>query len=167
MILNRSIIFVIIAIILISCNSDTGDRQTQSGDAHADSNVKAAHKPPASANDTMIIDYQAAVFYHPDSLQIMKIKAQTDSMDFDGSMHEFFYQMRNARMVIKKEWPKLKIVEAKNYRYLLFITGDNLKELIDLNTKNDPYGLFVFNTQKSPLFIDMMNIETEVSFYLK
>jgi hypothetical protein len=75
--------------------------------------------------------------------------------------------MRNARMVIQKTWPVLKITEAKNCRYLLFIKADNSREYIDLDTKMDAYGLLVFNTKKPPLTIDMMNVETEVSFYLK
>jgi hypothetical protein len=124
-------------------------------------------KPPATYSDTLIIRFPAAVFYHPDSLQLLKIKAQTDSMVFDGFMHEFFYQMRNARMVIQKTWPHLKITEAKNCRYLLFIGADKRKHCIDLDTKNDTYGLLVFNRKKPPLTVDMMNVETEVSFYLK
>jgi hypothetical protein len=130
-------------------------------------NKKNKPKPPATYTDTLIINFPAAVFYHPDSLQLLKIKAQTDSMVFDGSMHEFFYQMRNTRMVIQKTWPVLKITEAKNCRYLLFIKADNSREYIDLDTKMDAYGLLVFNTKKPPLTIDMMNVETEVSFYLK
>ena len=62
-------------------------------------------------------------------------------MVFDGSMHEYFYQMRNARIVIKKTWPGLKIVESKNYRFILFIKKDKTTECIDLNTKNDSEGL--------------------------
>jgi hypothetical protein len=124
-------------------------------------------KPGSTYSDTLVIDYSAAVFYHPDSIQLLKLKAQTDFGVFEASMHEFFFQMRNARMVIKKTWHGLRITEAKNYRYLLFIAADNKKHCIDLDTKNDAYGLLVFNRKKPPLIIDMMNIETAVSFYLK
>lgn len=124
-------------------------------------------KSPATYSDTLIINFPAAVFYHPDSLQLIKIKELTDSMVFDGSMHEYFYQMRNARMVIKKTWPGLTIVESKKYRFILFMKKDKIVECIDLNTKNDSYGLFVFNGIKSPVPVDMTNIETEISFYLK
>ena len=55
----------------------------------------------------------AAVFYHPDSFQLLKIKEHADPMHYDGSMHEYFFQMRNARIVIKKTWPALIIIEAK------------------------------------------------------
>jgi hypothetical protein len=146
-------------------NKDYKNAEKRSVTTEVNKNFKP--KPTATYADTLIINFSAAVFYHPDSLQLLKIKAQTDSMVFDGAMHEFFYQMRNARMVIQKTWLHLKITEAKNYRYLLFITEDNKKYCIDLDTKNDAYGLLVFNRKKLPLTVDMMNIETEVSFYLK
>lgn len=88
-------------------------------------------------------------------------------MVYDGTMHEFYYQMRNARMVIKKTWPGLAIIESENCRFLLFVKDDNTRECIDLDTKNDAYGLFVFNRKKPPLYVDMMNVETAISYYLK
>lgn len=124
-------------------------------------------KPPATNDDTLVIDFPAAVFYHPDSLQLKKIKELTDSISFDGTMHEYFYQMRNARIVIKETWQGLTIVESKNYRFILFIKKDKTKECIDLNTKNDVEGLYVFDRKKPPVLVDMTNIETEISFYLK
>ena len=124
-------------------------------------------KPGSNYPDTLQVTTAAAVFYQPDSLQLLTVKAGMDSSVYDGTMHEFFYQMRNARMVLKKTWPELKIIEVRNYRYLVFHKKDGSTELIDLDLKNDAYGMFIFNQIKSPLLIDMMNIETEVSFYLK
>lgn len=146
-------------------NTDNKIDQTKSSTTAAVKNNKP--KPPATYGDTLIINFQAAVFYHPDSLQLLKIKAQTDPAVFNSNAHEFFYQMRNARMVIQKTWADLKITEAKNYRYLLFVTADNKRHYIDLDTKNVAYGLLVFNRKKPPLMVDMMNVETEISFYLK
>jgi hypothetical protein len=125
------------------------------------------HKPPSTYQDTLIVRRQAAVFYQPDSLQLAKIKAQTDTRVYESSIHEYFYQIRNARMVIKKTWPSLTITESKNCRYLLFIKKDGSRESIDVDTKNDAYGLIVFDGKKGPLMVDMMNVETQVSFYLK
>ena len=153
--------------IFISCNTNTGTKKEVADSVKTFTVTKILTKPPSTYTDTLIINFPAAVFYQPDSLQLSKIKAQSDSMAFDGSMHEYFYQMRNARMVIKKSWPRLKITETKNYRYLLFIKNDDTLEYIDLNTKNDTHGLFVFDGKKSPVPVDMTNIETEVSFYLK
>jgi hypothetical protein len=160
-------IYMAFSVFLIFSCSDNSSKIENTLSVKPVSKSKIIIKPPADYADTLLIDFPAAVFYHPDSLQLLKIKATTDSMVYDGSMHEFFYQMRNARMVIKRTWPDLSIVDCKNHRYILFVKEDRSRECIDLDTKNDAYGLFVFNRKKSPLFIDMTNIETEVSFYLK
>ena len=117
--------------------------------------------------DTMLIDFPAAVFYHPDSLQLKKIKELTDSAIFDATMHEYFFQMRNARMSIKRDWPWLKIVEAKNVRFILFHAKDDDSTYLDLNSRNDPDGLILFYPGKKPHHADMMNIDTELGFYFK
>ncbi|WP_462255242.1 hypothetical protein [Ferruginibacter sp.] len=128
--------------------------------------VSGIKKSASTYQDTLTIQTPTAIFYHPDSVQLLKIKAQTDSTFYEGSMHEYFYQMRNARIVIHKTWPLLSIIESKNYRYLLFVKKDGSKDLIDLDKKNDAFGLFVFNTKKPALKVDMTNIETGISFYL-
>ena len=124
-------------------------------------------KPPSDFQDTMQIDFPAAVFYLPDSLQLEKIKELTDSAIFEAAMHEYYFQMRNARMSIKRDWPRLKIVEAKNIRFLLFKGKDIDSTYIDLNTKNDSHGLFLFQPGKKPHYADMMNIDTELGYYFK
>lgn len=163
--MKKRVLFILIVLLpFIACTNNENSNKQEKKTVRLS---KGPRKPPSNYPDTLIINFAAAVFYHPDSIQLMHLKMITDSMIFDGSMHEFFYQMRNARRVIKKTWPGLKIIEAKNYRYLKFIKKDNTSELIDLNTRDDAYGLFVFYTLKTPLLVDMMNIETEVSFYLK
>lgn len=149
-----------------ACNN-THNKNAETKPVNTAVNKNFKPKPPATITDTLTIKYAAAVFYHPDSVQLLNIKKEIDSMAFDGTMHEFFYQMRNARMVVQKTWPHLKITEAKNYRYILFIMRDNSSLCIDLDAKPDAYGLLVFNHKKYPLAVDMMNVETEVSFYLK
>jgi hypothetical protein len=122
-------------------------------------------KPHGNFPDTLKITETAAVFYFPDSLQLEKIKAVTDSSIFKSSMHEYFYQMKNARTVLKKILPEIKIIDAKNVRYLLFTYNDNKTDCIDLDAKNDAYGLILFNRQKPPLIADMTNIESEAGLY--
>ncbi|HEY5969435.1 MAG TPA: hypothetical protein VIU35_15755 [Chitinophagaceae bacterium] len=124
-------------------------------------------KPPSNFQDTMQIDFQAAVFYLPDSLQLEKIKELTDPAIFDATMHEYFFQMRNVQLSIKRDWPLLKIIEAKNVRYLLFHGKGNDSTYIDLNTRNDSHGLFLFQPGKKPHYTDMMNIDTELGHYFK
>jgi hypothetical protein len=154
----------------VSCKNSTTslDKKIANPDStHVKKINPVFHKPPGIFQDTLTIHGEAAVFYSPDSLQLEKIKQQADKAALSSSEHEYFYMMRNARMVIKKTWPALKITEAKHHRYLLFIKKDGSKECIDLDKYDDLYGLFVFDGKRSPELVDMMNIETEVSFYLR
>ena len=146
-----------------SSNSSHNDKEKNS----SSSRQLAQTKPPSNFPDTMQIDFPAAVFYLPDSLQLEKIKELTDSAIFEATMHEYFFQMKNARMSITRDWPRLKIVEAKNVRFLLFQGKDNDFTYLDLDTRNDSHGLVLFHPDKKPHFADMMNIDTELGYYFK
>jgi hypothetical protein len=122
-------------------------------------------KPPSSYTDTLIITSPSAVFYNPDTLQLEKIKSINKKNIFESLEHDCFYQMRNARMVLKKYWPKVRIIETSKARYLLFIKADKSKKCIDLNSKNDICGIFLFDNKKDPELIDMMNVDTALEFY--
>lgn len=156
-------------LIFFSCsnNHNSTSSKTNKADSSKTKNVSPYTKPSSSYNDTLKINTAAAVFYYPDSLQLQKIKQLTDSVMYVGNMHEYFYAVRNAHTVIKNTWPMLHIIEAKKIRYLLFVKKDGARECIDLNNHNDFYGLFVFDGTQSPLLVDMTNIESQVSFYLK
>jgi len=154
-------LFYLIAItVLISCTD--GKNQKVQTTATTPNNK---NKPPGTFPDTLKITETAAVFYYPDSLQLEKIKAVTDTNVFNSSMHEYFYQMRNARIVLGRSFPEIKIIDARKVRYLLFISDDNKTDCIDLNSKNDACGLILFNRQKPPLISDMANIEGEAGLY--
>ena len=75
--------------------------------------------------------------------------------------------MRNARMVLKKYWPHIHIIETSEYRYLLFIRADNSQTCIDLDTQQDMCGILLFDRKKEPELIDMMNVDTALGFYFK
>ena len=156
--------------IAISCKGKiAADKKKMESPNSSDTKKKKQvfKKPPSTFQDTLKIDSEAAVFYSPDTLQLEKIEHQYDNAAFGSAEHEYFYMMRNARIVIKKMWPALKITDAEHYRYLLFIKNDGSKECIDLNKYDDMYGLFVFDGKKSPVPVDAMNVDTQVSFYLK
>ena len=122
-------------------------------------------KPVSSFNDTIIIKANSAVFYSPDSLQMKKIKAVNEKVTFGLLRHNCHYQMENARIVIKKYWPQLKIIEVSTFRYLLFEKANKSKVSIDLNNKNDICGLFLFDGKKDPVLVDMPNVATQLGFY--
>jgi len=161
-------LFTIYIVSVLSLTASCSSNPVQDKEKKASpSSHQVLTKPPSNFQDTMLIDFPAAVFYLPDSLQLEKIKELTDSSIFEAAMHEYFFQMRNARMSIKRDWPRLKIVEAKNIRFLLFKGRDNDSTYIDLNTKNDSHGLFLFQPGKKPHYADMMNIDTELGYYFK
>src|SRR6185503_7639663 len=116
-------------------------------------------KPASGFNDTLVITMKAAVFYNPDSLQLEKIKSVSKKMIFDNDVHDCFYQMRNARMVLKTYWPQVHIIEASAVRYLLFIRKGIPSACIDLDSRNEMCGIYLFDPVKDPQFIDMMNID--------
>lgn len=156
------LLFYPIALLTVACNNSPAKEDSKKNNTNS---VVQPGKPPATYQDTLTISFPAAVFYHADSLQLQKIKALTGEGTFEAQMHEYFFQMRNARIVLNRERKNIKTAEAKNIRFLLFIKNNKDSVCIDLDTKNDPYGLFLFDGKKEPGFIDMMNIETQLNFY--
>ncbi len=128
---------------------------------------KIIQKPPSSYTDSLIITSASAVIFNSDSLQQEGFKAINKKMVFESMVHECFYQMKYSRMVLKKDWPQLKIIESSNSRYLIFLKADKSKTVIDLNTKNDMCGLFMFDGEKDPVLADMTNVETALRFYFE
>lgn len=122
-------------------------------------------KPPSSFSDTFIVKEPAAVFYNPDSMQLEKIRSVNHKMIFESMTHDCYYQKRNAMGVINKFWPDVGIIEISNARYLLFIKSDQSRTCIDLNTKNDMCGMFLFEPENNPVLADMMNIDKELGRY--
>jgi len=151
-----------LAILIASCTNSSVNKEPVKEKPEPGNTILS--KPPSNYQDTLIIDLKAAVFYGPDSLQLKKIKEITKETVFEAQSHEYFFQMRNSRIVLKKNWPSITIIEAKNIRYLLFKKLDNDSICVDLD-KKDPYGLFLFDSKKDPHFADMMNIDSELPFY--
>jgi hypothetical protein len=122
-------------------------------------------KPASSFTDTLTINVRAAVFYNPDSDQLQRIKAVKDLKDFSSDEHNCFYLMRNARMVLKKYWPSVQIIEISKARFLHFIRPDKTSKCIDLDRNGDMCGVYLFDRKKEPELADMMNIDTALEFY--
>ncbi len=124
-------------------------------------------KPPSNYNDTVIIRSRSAVFYLPDSLQLIKVKEVNEKMIFESLMHDCFYQMRNARLLIQRDWQNINVVDVSKARWINFIRTDSRNRVVDLNAVNDICGIYLFDPGKEPERIDMMNIDTELGFYFK
>lgn len=157
-------IFVIIY--LYSCTNTNSSKKNKTK-LPATPHAVRYKKPPSSYNDTLVINNISAVLYNPDSLQLNKIQAIIEKELYETDVHNCFYLMRNARIVLKKYWPRIHVIESSEYRYLLFIKADNSQTCIDLNSKEDMCGIFLFDRKKEPELIDMMNIDTDLGFYFK
>ena len=154
----------IILLFLLACRHQSGKKNETPNDNNKEEH-KSSTKPPTIFLDTLKIDSQAAVFYYPDSLQLEKIRAKLGASTFDAIMHEYFYQLRYVHNVLNEYRPRIPIVEARNVRFLLFIKADKSSEIIDLDTKYDPYGLIIFDPQKKPSQLDLTNAASEIGFY--
>jgi len=155
----------LVVILLTACNSHASknDRVETNKIIPTPETVK----PPSSFTDSVTVYSKAVVFYRPDSLQLNRFKQISSHMVYETTTHEGFYQMRNARIVLKKYWPQIKVIEADNIRYLVFVKNGNRKTVIDLNTNGNLYGMYMFDPQMEPQIADMMNIETALGFYFK
>ena len=158
--------FVFIIIFMVTLLSCSGNREKKIQSQQPVIKVEKI-KPPSSFSDTMVVSGATAVFYYPDSLQDLRIKAVTDSGVYTSTLHEMFYQIRYSKIILKKYFPHIKIVETRNARYVLFKKAALTAECIDLNTKNDARGMFIFDGKQLPRLVDMTNVETELGFYLK
>ncbi|QEC69863.1 hypothetical protein FRZ67_22130 [Panacibacter ginsenosidivorans] len=164
------ILFAVILCIIFSCENNHASDKTKIksiDSVNTNKTKKISHKPYSTFQDTLKVSKPSAVFFHPDSLQLEKIKQQTDSTAFKDLTHVDFYLTQNARNVIRNAWPSLNIIEARSFRYLLFLKKDGSKEYIDLDQYVETFGLFLFDGKKSPKFVDMMNVDTELYFYFK
>lgn len=161
--MKRLLVSYAIFLFLLSCRHQSAKNEVSNDDTKKED--KQVIKPPTIFSDTLKIDSQAAVFYYPDSLQLEKIKAGLDTSTFSAIMHEYFYQLRYVHNVLNEYRPRINIVEARKVRYLLFIKADESSEIIDLDTKYDPYGLFIFDPEKNPSQLELTNAASEIGFY--
>ncbi len=151
--------------LLASCSGGSSNKATPTSDTIPAKKRMLAEKPGSTFNDTLRINKPSAVFYSPDSLQLDIMRRNSDEGVFEATMHEFDSQFRNGHKILKKEWPQISVVDARNIRFLEFIKKNGQKVLIDLDKKGDAYGLFIFDTKKDPEFTDMMNIDTRLYYY--
>ncbi len=156
---------IITLFLFASSCSDGHKKNTQQAEVSPKTRSLIIKKPGTGYDDTIVIKAKSAVFYRPDSIQMEKIKTVNEKAIFDMLTHNCHYQMENARMVIKRYWPQIKIVETSTFRYLLFEKTNKSKVCIDLNDKNNICGLFLFDGKKDPALIDMPNIDTQLNLY--
>lgn len=164
---SQAFIIFFIATILNECANNESYSKKEIAKPITGSQAIQYKKPPSGFNDTLVINSVSAVYYTPDSLQLSKIKAITKRELYETDVHNCFYLMRNAQIVLKTYSPHINFIETSKVRYLLFIKANKSQTCIDLNTKEDVCGIFLFDRKKEPELIDMMNINTALDFYFK
>jgi hypothetical protein len=115
--------------------------------------------------DTLVITYQSAVIFAPDSFKINKqIKAvgeenykigYDDEAGLFQQADEFF------------ESVKLPSVFADSCNYLKFVQQNGTITIIKTDSLKDLYGLFLFDPKKSPKLADVTMAEEEYAKYFK
>lgn len=165
-VLYRIFYVLFIPMLVCSCTGKTPSAGGKTGSTPP-SRVKPEtyHKPPSQLADTLVVNPGAAVFYFPDSIQLLHIRAVRDKNIFETEEHYCEYQTKNARLLLKKAWPQIHIMETSRHRYLLFIKKDKNNTCIDLDDKSDMCGVFLFDGIKEPELADMMNFDNSLRFY--
>lgn len=153
----------LLLLVLFSCKKPGEAKKEENDSGRTINGIQK--KPVSSFQDTFVVNEVAAVFYEPDSIQLLKIKELTQPRIYESSMHEYFYQRRNAHLTLKQNWPQVKIVDAQKVRYLQFIKNNKTKVLIDLNDYGDAYGMFLFDTRQDPVPADMANLDEALVYF--
>ena len=164
---KQIIVRSLLLVLIVCCKGKHRGNNSSNVDSLKTKSTKIINKPGASFSDSIYIKEATVIFYYPDSLQDSRIKAITEPAIYNSTLHEMFYQMRNAKIVIEKIYPKLKVIEVANSRFLLIQKKDGGKQIIDLNKYNDARGLILCNGIKEPQLADMTNIESELYRYFK
>jgi hypothetical protein len=106
------------------------------------------------------------VFYFPDSAQLHTLRQQMDTATLGATLHEFEYLIKNARRAMREN-PAVKGIpswDVTHARYLLF-RGQKGDSCIDLDSRGDLVGIFLFKTSGWPRAADLANIDSEFTAY--
>ena len=156
----RGLITLVILSIL-GCRNKQGSEQVN--EQLQDKPAKIT-KAVSSSGASLVVEKRAVLFFHPDSIQLESFRSTTNAQIYETMTHDCFFQMRNARNVLKRSWPGIRIKEVRDTRYLLFVKEDGNVVRYDLDSL-DLCGMVLFDPVKDPVIADMMNVETELGFY--
>lgn len=153
------------ALVLLTCSCANSSENKKQLNKYPSPKALVVQKPPSSFADTVVVDRESAVFYNPDSAQLVKIKLANEKRVYETLTHDCYYMMKNAREVIKRHWSRIQIIEVIKARYILFVKKDRSRICIDLNTRKDMCGMYIFDLKKDPEPVDMPNVDTFLGFY--
>jgi hypothetical protein len=155
-----------IMLFFVACQAGPNHQDHELKDSAKSRKREILKKPSSSYHDSLFIDSPAAIFFEPDSLQMEKIRSVNEKGIYESLTHDCYYQMKNARLVLERNWPIIRVITDSNARWLIFKkTGGTIT--VDLDQVNNICGIYLFDGVKAPVRIDMTNIDSELGFYFK
>lgn len=157
---NRLI--AIILLILISC------AKKEKNTIEIKTTVNKTSEPiqvSSKTTDTLIINNKSAVIFEPTENSINKRKKEIgEEVFYIGADDYLFYLDQSITFLEKQE---INIVQTKNNRILKFISEDKSEIIINLNSEEQIWGIYLFDPKWKPKKIDMTATEEEFKEYLK
>lgn len=157
---NRLI--AIILLILISC------AKKEKNTIEIKTTVNKTSEPiqvSLKTTDTLIINNKSAVIFEPTENSINKRKKEIgEEVFYIGADDYLFYLDQSITFLEKQE---INIVQTKNNRILKFISEDKSEIIINLNSEEQIWGIYLFDPKWKPKKIDMTATEEEFKEYLK
>src|SRR6185369_8593096 len=105
--------------LLTSCNQNPKQSKEEKQEPQP-----AKTKPGATSQDSLKVTLPSVVFFEPDSIQLEKIREITKDEVFKTMVHEYFFMSRNTKAYLQQHRPELKTLEAKKFRYIVFVKSD-------------------------------------------
>jgi hypothetical protein len=85
--------------------------------------------------------------------------------DFRIGADDYIYYMNTSAAYLEKQG--LKVLDARDKKYLHFVSSGKTAQLIKLDTLPELWGIYFFNLMKKPYLVDITMIEEEYANYYK
>ena len=162
------------SLVVFSCNSnkkkeeqksETSNSKKETNQQKDFSKIQIDINASSSESDTLTIEKKSAVLYQPDSLQIEKRMNQVGEEDFRVGMDDYIYYINISAEYLEKQG--LPVLNAKNKKYLKFISEDKKITVIQPDSLEELWGIYLFDAKQKPYFANITIIEDDFKNYFK
>ena len=169
-----SYLLIILLLSVLSCRTPTRhwEPQRDSTTFHKDSmpTIGAVKSPiesqaSSSGSDTLTIDKACAVFYQPDSLQMEMRMKQVGQDEFRQGADDYIYYINTSAEYLESKG--LPVIDAKNKRYLKFVSRNGQVQVIKSDTLAELWGMYLFDPKKKTYAADITMIDEEYENYYR
>jgi hypothetical protein len=161
-------LILVFCLTISACGTDVKKQSTKTGvkisPDDTSTNSISVHNSYID-NDTMLVDKKCVVFFQPDSALIELHMKKSKEEDFRAGADDYMYYINESWQYLDKKG--IKILDAKDKKYLGFISVDKKMQLVKLDTLPDLWGLYFFDPAKQPHYADIMDIESDYDNYYK